>query len=284
MTKMKLLVVTVTYKSDINEFTQFINSFEKYNDIGEDAKMVVVDNSPIAYRSIENCIKHEFPHIFYIENSSNPGFGASNNIGFEKFDSEFVLFINNDVEFTEPVFKKILSTFNKDEAIGCVGIQQFGGAPSFFRKFTINQKVDDSIFNDEFHHISGAFMFFKSSVFREIGEFDNHLFMYLEEFDLSTRLRAHNYKTSYLPNLSFWHKVGNRNKTSFNEKLWKIGADSHFYICKKYGLPPTIGFYRVNLMLVKFILYFFVKLKFHEAHSALNVLIYRINKLKNING
>lgn len=283
MKKVKLLIVTVTYKSNVNEFSQFVDSFERNNDIGENAKMVVVDNSPTEFRLIENIIKQRYQQVQYIENSSNPGFGASNNIGFEKFDSDFVLFINNDVEFTEPVFKKILSVFDADKSVGCVGIHQIGGAPSYFRKFTVGKEVDDSVFNDNYHHISGAFMFFKSSVFKEIGMFDNNLFMYLEEFDLSSRLHMHKYKTRYLPDLTFWHKVGDRNKLSFNERLWKIGADSHFYICKKYFLPPTTGFYGVNLMLLKFMMFFFIKLKFKDSVAAFKTLVYRINKMKEFN-
>ena len=43
---MKLLVVTVTYKADTLELDLFIKSFFKFNDIGNCARLVVVDNSP----------------------------------------------------------------------------------------------------------------------------------------------------------------------------------------------------------------------------------------------
>lgn len=55
-------------------------------------------------------------------------------------------------------------------------------------------------------------MFFKSDVFKECGYFDEKIFMYLEEFDISNRLIYNGYHTIYCAQYSFLHKVGNRRK------------------------------------------------------------------------
>lgn len=79
---MKLSIVTVTYKSDVKELDLFIQSFFKYNDLGEDAKLVIVDNSPSDYANVHDLIQQSYNDIVcYISNPSNPGFGASNNVG-----------------------------------------------------------------------------------------------------------------------------------------------------------------------------------------------------------
>lgn len=72
---------------------------------------------------------------------------------------------------------------------------------------TAPKKVDMSVFNEKYHFISGAFMFFKSNIFLKIGMFDPLLFMYFEEFDLSERLMALGYHTTYIDGLSFYIKL-----------------------------------------------------------------------------
>ena len=73
--KYKLLVVTVTYKPEISELYDFIDSFEQYNDLGEVAKLVVVDNSPVSFWDLSEA-KIKYPNVTFVENPQNPGFGA----------------------------------------------------------------------------------------------------------------------------------------------------------------------------------------------------------------
>lgn len=269
--KYKLIIVTVTYKST-KDLIPFINSFHKYNDLGEEAKLVIVDNSPQDYTEVKNII-NVFEDITYIQCPSNPGFGQANNIGFKLYDSDYVLFINNDVEFLEPVFKKLIELHESNTNVGCIGIHQEGGAPSFFKKFTTPPNINKQEFDDKYYIISGAFMFFKSNVFEKCGMFDKNLFMYLEEFDISQRLNNNGYSTIYVNELKFLHKVGNRR--ILNEKLWRIGADSHFYICQKYNINPATGFYVINRRLRKFQLYYLITLRFKEILKVQRILNYR---------
>lgn len=258
---MKLLVVTVTYKTEEKELDLFIQSFFRFNDLGDEAKLVIVDNSPSNYKIVRNLVQQSYKDIVaYIPNPANPGFGASNNLGFLYQDSDYVLFVNNDVEFTESIFLKIISKMKSDNSIGCIGIHQLGGAPSFFVKMTASQQLQTKKFDDKIHFISGAFMFFRSDVFKKIGMFDERIFMYLEEFDVSERILNSGYKTVYYDSVSFWHKVKNRKIQ--NEKMWQIGTESFCYVCKKYNLNPyslSLSNRRLVLLLLYFILHFNIK-------------------------
>lgn len=275
--KVILSVVTVTYKPDVTELKLFLDSFCRYNDLGTDARLIIVDNSP------ENswdtaAIASEYPDVTFIPNPSNPGFGASNNLGFEHYQSEYVLFVNNDVEFLEPIFKNIIMEFDKNQGIGCIGIYQEGGAPSFFPKMTCPKGASTTTFIDRYHFISGAFMFFKSSIFIECGKFDPQLFMYFEEFDISERLIAHNYKTIYLDQYHFLHKAGHR--TTQNEFAAQKGSDSFCYICKKYKLDyrPKNSAYikRMRKMMIYNILTFNIK----EVLKLNRIINYRKKVIK----
>lgn len=270
--KVILSIVTVTYKPDLAELKLFIDSFYRYNDLGRDACLIIVDNSPLGSWDT-SAITTEYPDVAFIPNPSNPGFGASNNVGFEYCQSEYVLFINNDVEFLEPIFKNIIMEFDKNQGIGCIGIYQEGGAPSFFPKMTCPKGASTTTFIDRYHFISGAFMFFKSSIFIECGKFDPQLFMYFEEFDISERLIKCGYETRYMPGLSFLHKVGNRRVVS--EMTWKKAIPSFCYICRKYNLDPEFHSKAIMKRLRLLFVYNIILLRFHEALKVRRVYRYR---------
>lgn len=268
--KIELSVVTVTYKPNIKELILFIESFYKFNDLGEEAQLVIVDNSPI--NSWDNSlILSQYPQLTLLSNPSNPGFGASNNMGFNQYTSKYVLFINNDVELLEPIFSKIINEFEKNEYIGCIGINQKGGAPSFFKKFDAPSKITNKQFIDKYHFISGAFMFFKSSIFEECGKFDENIFMYLEEYDISTRLINQGYSTVYLPQYSFLHKTGNRKIQ--NKKHWIYGTTAYCYICSKYQIDPYKYFSSKHLY--KMLFYFILTLNFKQIKEIYDIIVER---------
>lgn len=276
--KYKLLVVTVTYKPEISELYDFVDSFEIYNDLGEGAKLVIVDNSPISFWNISEA-RDKYPNVTFVENPDNPGFGASNNIGFELFKSDYVLFMNNDTEFIEPVLRNLIEIHEGDCEIGCIGIRQIGGGLSYFRKFTTKSDVVCSGFDEKYHIISGAFMFFKSSVFKECGMFDNNIFMYLEEFDISERLNRKGYHIKYVSQFCFLHKKTKHRKV-INERLWKIGAQSQLYVCRKYGLEPDLGFSEVNKRLYKYLCYYLFFFRLKDFFKVVRILRFRYSLLK----
>lgn len=273
--KYKLIVVTVTYKPNVTEVYDFLNSFMKYNDLGEQAKLVIVDNSPQLFVDMDK-FKALYPMVTIIENPKNPGFGASNNIGFELFESDYVLFMNNDTEFVEPLFKHLINIHEANNTIGCIGIHQKGGSPSFFRKFDAPKYVKNTRFDEKYHFISGAFMFFKSVAFEKCGKFDPNLFMFREEYDISNRLLNCGYHICYISELSFLHKVGNRR--ILNEHLWEIGINSYCYICKKYNINPLT--YYSNKRLYLLFVYHMSCLKWKECLKIIRIVKKRNEVIK----
>ena len=53
--------------------------------------------------------------------------------------------------------------------------------------------------------VSGAFMFCRTHVLKEIGGFDERFFLYFEDADLSRRVQNHGYRTVYFPDVSVIH-------------------------------------------------------------------------------
>lgn len=242
--KYRLLVVTVTYKPNEEELMLCLDSLLKYNDLGDGMKVVVVDNSPTDESIIER-FSSRYPYVVFIGAHENKGFGYSNNIGARAFDSEYVLFFNNDTELIEPVFSRLVFKFESSPKLGCVGIKQAKGCPSFFKRresqlgyLNMKRKIKYDQFDNINFFISGAFMFMRREAFEKAGMFDENIFMYGEESDLSNRLLRAGYDIQYEPSLQFWHKTGKRH--SFSLKSYEMQMKSYLYYMNKYGYNELV--------------------------------------------
>ncbi|MCD7932675.1 MAG: hypothetical protein LUH15_15715 [Tannerellaceae bacterium] len=81
-------------------------------------------------------------------------------------------------------------------------------------------------------YLSGCFMFLRTSVIKEIGLFDEHIFMYCEDTDLNRRIYQ-KYKTIYYPDVSIVH---NFEKGSHkNIRLLWIHIKAAVYYLNKWG-------------------------------------------------
>ncbi len=268
-----LSLVTVTYKPDFQMFDEFLKSFRKYNDLGSEAVLYVVDNSPIdSWNS--DYFRKKYPEVTFISNPDNPGFGASNNLGASISNSEYILFVNNDVEFCECIFKRIIDIVSKVGNFGCATIYAYGGSPSVFIKPDRKKTLDDK-YNEVDYYLSGAFLFFKRQVFDNIGQFDSNLFMYFEEYDISERLLAKRYKSLYIDSLSFIHKTGNRRVSSL--ATYKNLITSGRYLSKKYDVKFRKQYFLRGPL--KFLLYDLIKLNFKLVIHEFKILTYLLSNI-----
>ena len=124
------------------------------------------------------------------ENGANLGFGAACNRGAAKGSAPLLFFLNLDTEVWPDVFLRL------DEAAV--------RAPQETAAFECRQLPYETG-----HHIdpvtletswaSGAALAVRRAAFTSVGGFDEHLFMYCEDVDLSWRLRAGGYRLQYVP-------------------------------------------------------------------------------------
>lgn len=283
----KLLVVTVTYKPNVQELYDYIDSFTRYNDLGESAKLVVVDNSPASFWDVSGA-REKYSAVEFHVNPDNLGFGVANNVGFSLFKSDYVLFMNNDAEFTEPVFGKCIALFENDSQLGCIGIGQVGCLPFFYRSEStlkrkeLKRRLKAGLFDPYNFFLSGAFLMLRGSAFEKVGKFDPRLFMYCEESDLINRLVKDGYVVRYIPTMSFLHKAGNRKK--MDEHLTgEVLSRSYCYYLKKYKYAnhKRLFFSRYKRY-YKCIVYFLLAFDFKEVAKIVRIMktstrIYREN-------
>jgi hypothetical protein len=84
----------------------------------------------------------------------------------------------------------------------------------------------------EVPYLSGCFMFLRTSVLEKVGLFDENIFMYLEDTDLSRRIHKVA-KTVFYPNTYIYHEY---EKGSYkNWKLLTYHIKSAIYYFNKWG-------------------------------------------------
>jgi len=85
----------------------------------------------------------------------------------------------------------------------------------------------------EVPYLSGCFMFLRLSIIKEVGLYDEHIFMYGEETDLCRRIISHGYQTVFYPEAEIIHEFQKGSHKSF--KLTWIGMQSAIYYFNKWG-------------------------------------------------
>lgn len=221
-------------------------------------KLYVIDNSP------NNRIKRicNDNRIEYIFNNANLGFGAGHNIAIKKsLDlSKYHLILNPDIYFTKGNLEKLYEFMENNKDVGLVmpkilypdGRLQYlcKKLPTpfdliarrfipYFIKPLFQKRLDSYEFKDrnynelmEVPNLSGCFMFIRTGTFKEIGLFDERIFMYNEDIDLCRRI-GQKYKTIYYPEAIVYHEFAKESYKS--KKLLKIHIDSTFKYFNKWG-------------------------------------------------
>lgn len=168
-----------------------------------------------------------------IRNSSNRGFAAACNQGARGSDANFLLFLNPDTRLCSGSLETpaLFLTDAKNSRVGIVGIQlidQNGNvARSCARRPTVRSMIGQSLGLDRFgysifptHFLSewdhcdtrtvdqvmGAFFFLRSSMFANIGGFDERFFVYFEDMDLAVRVRKLGWTSVYIAAARAFHQ------------------------------------------------------------------------------
>ena len=221
-------------------------SIRKYNDIGDDLEVIVVDNSP--NMELFDEIKAKFNEVKVIKNE-NKGFGHGNNVGYQNATGKYLFFLNPDTILIEPIFHSILTVMEADSRVGMLGMKlldvnrnenmsfHYLEEHTFLRAqlAKINNKRNN--FKQDKMYICGADMVMRKKVFEEIGGFDENLFMYYEESDLTRRLHEKKYHNVFVHDLKLIHLEA---ASTANQKIKKETIerelDSYLYYCKKFNL------------------------------------------------
>lgn len=240
---MKVLSVIIVAYNCIDYVKKCVTSIFNFNDIGDKLEVIIVDNgTDETYKWFqENCYD-----VIAIKNTNN-GFGEGNNVGASLAKGKYLLFLNPDTELIEPIFQYAISKFENNNVLGSFGVQLLNAdrkkGPSFGIRLRMGVKqeicqkvlVRFNIFIPDMMYTSGADLFIRSELFKQIGGFDESIFMYLEESDIANRINRAKYKISFYKDKAIVHYEGGASDNSL-VKQYTRELKSRKYYCKKYGL------------------------------------------------
>jgi GT2 family glycosyltransferase len=228
-------------------------------------KLYLIDNSPTDKLKI---LVDDF-RVEYIHNPSNPGFGASHNIAIKQafiMASDYHLVLNPDIYFEAGTLEKLVYFMEINKEVGHVmprieypneDIQYLcktnptffdlfarGFMPSFLKNiFKIRMdsyEYKDHDYNSiiyDIPYLSGCFMFLRTRTLQQVGFFDDKIFMYLEDADLTRRFLEVS-RTAYYPLAKVYHHFAKLTHKEFKFK-W-ITIESAFIYFNKWGWLKSI--------------------------------------------
>jgi len=203
----------------------------------ENYEVIVVDN--FSNDDSANYIKEKFSTVNLIINDSNVGFAQGNNIGYRYSRGKYVLFLNPDVRLDSECLYELVKVAENDYDIGiCAPKMLLLNDPDLINSLGIylcrngrtgqwgDGKKDDGKFNKirEVFAVNGAAMFCRRRMLEQVGLFDEDLFLYYEDIDLSWRARLCAWKCVLVPNSRIYHM---RNATL--KKYPEIGETAKYY-------------------------------------------------------
>lgn len=237
----KISVIIVTYNS-LKFIGDCLSSIFKYNDIGEFLEVIIVDNHSDDQLDLFEYVKRRFgDKVTLIDSGDNCGYGKGNNIGIRRAKGEVVVVMNPDVRLVDSIFANILSQI-KESNVGMLGVDFVDGSCPYyfkrdyttvFRELFFRYYQNRRKFDSKKMFLSGSFLVFKRDIFFKAGSFDENIFMYSEEADISNRISLLGFNIIWCPNIRVLHLAHGR---SFNKKLDRIRLESGLYYEKKYGL------------------------------------------------
>lgn len=223
-------------------------------------KVIVVDNAS-SDGSAKNISDIKLP-LQVLYNKENLGFAAACNMGAKQTSSDYLLFLNPDTKlFQDSLSTPILFLEQQDkERIGILGVQlvdenghvsrtcaRFPTPCTYFSQMLGLNRLFPNLFPSHFmtewdhgtsrivDHVIGAFFLVRTSIFQEIGGFDERYFVYLEDLDFSLRTKYLGYVSYYLATTQIYHKGGGSSEQIKATRLFYSLQSRLVYSYKHFG-------------------------------------------------
>lgn len=227
-----------------------------------DLQVAVVDNASRDGSAEAAAAAH--PSIRVIENPVNRGFAAAANRGIAETDAPFVFLLNPDAAVTSgrlDSFLKVAKERPRAGAVGCLVRNPDGSIQPSARKVPgmgeglahafLGRVVPDNRWSRsytmadwdraserEVEWVSGSAMLLRRAALGDVGGFDDGYFMYVEDVDLCTRLRAAGWSVVFTPELEVTHEVGVSTRTHPKRMAYEHSRSIYRYFSKHVATGP----------------------------------------------
>ena len=229
-----LILINYNSKSDTDEC---LKSLQNIKNKGFSYTVVVVDNGSLEEYTLPRSITSSRFEV--VRSEANLGFTGGNNLGIyyaiEKYNSEYVLILNNDTVVAPNFLQKLFDCSEEHPHFGILCPKMYfykgneyhkksysrsqlgtvlwyaGGSIDWDDSAAFHRGVDevdrnhfDTLETTDF--ATGCCMLIKREVLEKVGVFDKRFFLYFEDVDLSVRAKNAGYTIGYCPESVIWHK------------------------------------------------------------------------------
>ncbi len=185
-----------------------------------DFEVIVVDNG--SSDGSPEWVRRSFPEVRLVENRENRGFCGGNNDGIAVARGELLFLLNNDTVLEERCLEELTAFMDTapPHCIGAFPLALFHSAPSFINGGGVvwnrnnlwrdhRMGLLDSGRLREPERVFGSMfvaVMFRRREFLDMGGFDESMFTYGEDFDLSYRANALGHTLFLVPRARLYHK------------------------------------------------------------------------------
>ncbi|MCR9149103.1 MAG: glycosyltransferase family 2 protein [Rhodobacteraceae bacterium] len=212
--------------------------------IPEGVPVVLVDNGSTDVASIKAAADRAGARL--VCNDANRGFGAACNQGAALASTEYVLFLNPDARLGPGCIAALEAAADGTRSAVAFNpaISAPGGQPSFKHRSVLLPRAawlgrGQPDGDREVPVLSGAALFVRTSAFAAVGGFDENIFLYHEDDDLSLRLATGRGALRFVKAAEVRH-AGGRSSVRSPEvaalKGWHMGR-SRVYAARKHHRP-----------------------------------------------
>ncbi len=183
----------------------------------KDAEIVVVDNASTDGSLVD--IQSSFPQVHWISSSTNLGFGAACNLASGWGRGKYLAFLNPDTQVTPGWLDKVIAVLDANPKVGMVTPKillkdsseriNTCGNDVHISGLTLCRGLGAS--QNEYNHmeavdaVSGAAFVIRKELFELQKGFDECYFLYMEDTDLSWRVRLNGWQILFVPQAVVFH-------------------------------------------------------------------------------
>jgi GT2 family glycosyltransferase len=221
------------------------------------ARIIVVDNG-----SSDGSEKLLLPlaDVQLIEAGRNLGFGKACNLGARHGNAKYILFLNPDAAVYPASLRTVLDYMERPDTqdVGVCGVQlkdERGEISRSCTRFpTVSGLLAHTVGLDHFipklghfmsewdhesdrsvDHVIGAFYLIRREIFDQLQGFDERFFVYLEDLDLSRRVKANGWRVEFLSSVQAYHKGGGTSDKVKARRLFYSQRSKIIYSYKYFG-------------------------------------------------
>ena len=202
--------------------------------IDKNIKIIVVENSK--NEILKNKLEKKYSNVKVIIPKENLGNGAGINYGIKHIDTIYAFYLDVDTEVFPDTIQNLISAAKevKEFSILAPKINNFEYKKECYMDFQNKSKYSKMKF------VTGCALFFDLKIFKEIGFFDEKIFLYYEENDFYERCLSKKKYIFLVENSKINHKGNSSVDEKYKDEIeinrnWHLMWSTFYFYKKHFG-------------------------------------------------